>query len=295
MSFSLRFPSTFEEAFELLDPSGAAGMVIAGGTDLLFALGGGRWAPKVLVSLSRLPLAGVEHAPGEVRIGSTVPLRSLELEPEVRARLPALAEACAEVGSVQLRHRATLGGNVIRASATSDLLPPLIALEARLTLRSRKGRRTVPVEGFVQSSWTTSLAPGEIIEDLRIPAPRTGSYRWQRVRPANDISQVGVAVAYHPRSSPGVAPKGGPAEGWRIVVGGTSPTVQRLVAAEARLTSPVPSREDIRAAAEEAAREAGFATDLRAAEAYRRHVVRVLVERSLEGVLGPRTAREAGA
>jgi aerobic carbon-monoxide dehydrogenase medium subunit len=273
-------PRTFEELWPLLEPGPTGGgMPIAGGTDVLFALEFGRFAPPSLVSLAHLPLPGVTRRPSEVRIGACVHLREIERAPGLRRDLPALVEACTDVGSVQLRHRATLGGNIIRGSSASDLLPPLLALGASLVLLSRAGRRTVPLEGFVRSSWTTGLAPGEILEEVLVPSPRPSAYRWQRVRPANDISQVGVAVAVDPSAE-------GPSA-WRVVAGGTSPTVQRLPAAEAALSTPHPSSHDIERAAEAGAREATFATDLRAAEAYRRQVLAVLVRRAVGAVAGP--------
>lgn len=287
MPFELHFPTTFEEAWALLekDPPGSA-LPLAGGTDLLLAMEFRRFSPRHVVSLSRLPLQAYEMGPEEVRIGSLVPLRTLELDPRLRARIPALVEAIAEVGSVQLRHRATLGGNVVRSSSSSDLLPPLIALRSHLTLRSREGQRTMPLEEFVQGSWKTGLRPGELVEDVRVPLPRPGTYRWQRVRPANDISQVGLAVVRHP------ARAGSPR--WNLVAGGTTPTVQRLLRAEAALVSEEPSQEEVALAAQRAAEEARFVTDLRAAEEYRRHLLQVLVRRGVEDVLRSPLSKEVG-
>ncbi len=280
MPFELLLPRSLEEAWTLLE-QGAPGssMAMAGGTDLLLAMDFRRFAPERVVSLSRLPLDTVEFGEREVRIGSTVPLRTIELDPRVRRALPALSEALAEVGSVQLRHRATLGGNVVRASASSDLLPPLVAMDCRLTISSRKGRRSLSLDEFVESSWRTKLQPGELVEDLRIPTPLPGAYRWQRVRPANDISQVGVAVVRHPTHDGSSAPD------WRIVAGGTSPRVQRLRGSESALLSPWPSEEEIAEAAQRAAQEARFATDLRAAEEYRRKLLEALVRSGIESTL----------
>ncbi|MDE1819260.1 MAG: FAD binding domain-containing protein [Euryarchaeota archaeon] len=287
MSFTLHFPTRLEEAWDLLEqgPPGAS-LPIAGGTDLLLGLDFGRFAPERLVSLSRLPLQRLEFGRDGVRIGSMLPLRTLELDERVRKGVPALAQAINEVGSVQLRHRATLGGNVVRASATSDLLPPLVALETELTLVSRGGRRTVRLEGFVEGSWKTGLRVGEIVEELHVPSPRPGTYQWQRVRPANDISQVGVAVVRHPKNG------GGPSVRWRIVAGGTAGSFQRLTRAEACLERDEPSEREVAEAAREAAGEAKFLTDLRAAEEYRRHLLRVLVRRGIERTV--RSAATAG-
>jgi aerobic carbon-monoxide dehydrogenase medium subunit len=279
MTFELLFPRTMEEAWDLL-ASGPAGstLPIAGGTDLLMAVEFGRWAPARLVSLSRLPLGSLRRSDHEWVIGSNLPLCELERDPSVRRDLPALYEAVREVGSVQLRHRATLGGNLGRASSASDLLPPLLALEAHVTLSSRTGRRSLPVSEFILGPWQTALRPGELIEQVVVPAPRPGTYRWQRVRPANDISQVGVAVVLHPA---GNASTGSP---WRIVAGGTHPSVQRLIRAEACLTGAEPTEPEVERASRMAGEEAMFATDLRAAEEYRRHLVQVLVRRAVTDV-----------
>lgn len=282
MGFELRQPSSWEEAFDLLEEQPAGSSVpLAGGTDLLLALEFGRFAPRRLVSLQRLPLYDVAWGSGALRVGSMVPLRQLELDPLLAERLPALQQAIVEVGSVQLRHRATLGGNIVRGSSASDLLPPLLAHDTLVVLRSRKGQRTVRLDEFLKVSWAPSLAAGELVEELRVPAPRPGTYRWQRVRPANDISQLGLAVVRHPSGTPGGV--------WRLVAGGTSPSVQRLVRAEQLLTSPSPAAEEIARVAQAASEEAQFSTDRRAAEEYRRHLVRVLVTRGLEAT------REAGS
>jgi CO/xanthine dehydrogenase FAD-binding subunit len=274
MSFALYRPRTFEEAFDLLDREAERPVLpLAGGTDLLLAMEFGRQNPSGLLSLSRLPLDTLEVRPDEIVVGATLPLRTLERRPEVEARLPGLLEAVREVGSVQLRHRATMGGNLVRAAPASDLLPPLLSLSARVVLRSREGRRELPVEQFLRASWTTELRRGELLEAVRIPAPRAGAYRWQRVRPANAISQVGVAVALHPSSS------GSP---WRVAAGGTEPTASRLVRTEAELPAVDPSEAEIEAACARAAEEASFRADLRAGEDYRRHLLKVLLRRTLE-------------
>jgi carbon-monoxide dehydrogenase medium subunit len=282
MSYALHFPRTLDEAFRLLD-AGPDGLVLplAGGTDLLPAMEAGRWRPGALVSLSRLPLDTLERTGQELLIGATLPLRRLERDPAVVQLLPGLVEAVREVGSVPLRHRATLGGNVVRASPASDLLPPLLALEATLDLRSRDGTRRVALQDFVRGSWETTLQPGEIVERIRVPVPRPGSYRWQRVRPANDISQVGVACALAP--SDGRSP-------WRIAAGGVEPHPQRLPAAEAALSHEDPSPGEIDEAVRRAVEGSRPKDDRRAGEEYRRHLLGVLLRRAIESTV--RRSRE---
>ncbi|MGC2205665.1 MAG: FAD binding domain-containing protein, partial [Thermoplasmata archaeon] len=211
--FDLVVPSTVAEAIASLHVGDGAGVaILSGGTDLLLDIDDGRIAPSRVVSLRRLPWRTLDWVEGVLTVGSTLPLRSLEDDPDVRTRLPGLWQAVRAVGSVALRHRATLGGNLGRSAPASDLVPVLLALDAEVELVGPDGSRRLPVDRFVRASRRTALAPGELIRSVRIPEPRPSAYLWQRVRPANDISQVAVAVAFSPGSSR-----------WSVAVGGVPP------------------------------------------------------------------------
>jgi CO/xanthine dehydrogenase FAD-binding subunit len=281
MAFSLVRPATVEEALRALaEPGVGAAVPLAGGTDLLLDIEDGHLAPKRVVSLDRLPWKTLAWEGPVVRVGATLPLARLAADPTVRRRTPALAEAVDAVGSLALRHRATLGGNLGRAGPASDLLPILLASEAKVRLVSGTGRRELALSAFLRGSRTTDLRPGELIESVAVPEAPVSSYVWQRVRPANDVSQVGVAVAR--------VGLGGP---WRLSLGGIMPVPRRVPEAESALGSASPSPEEVAAAADAAATHAPFATDKRASEAYRRRLVAVLVRRAVERAL----ARGTGA
>lgn len=268
-------PSTPEEAVRWLarGPTGDTA-VLGGGTDLLLDLDQNRIAPKHVVSLRKLPWNYLRWHGHTVTVGSTLPLRTLELDPRVRRDLPGLWEAIRDVGSPALRSRATLGGNVGRCSPASDLLPILLALDARVRIVGPSGEREHPVDMVLQESRRTSLGPAELIESVILPAAAPSCYLWQRVQPVNDISQVGVAAAFDPR---------GPH--WRIALGGLQPRPRRLSEAEAMLRSARPSTFEMELAAQEAARRAEFVSDKRATESYRRRLVTVLVRRAIQTTL----------
>src|SRR5580658_1969679 len=212
-SFDLVTPSTVEEAIASLRVDrGASSAVIAGGTDLLLDIDDGRSSPTRVISLRRLPWRTLDWVNGALTIGSTLPLRTLEDDPEVRTRLPGLWQAVHAVGSVALRHRATIGGNLGRSAPASDLVPILLALDAEVDLVGVGGSRRLSVDRFVRASRRTALEPGELIRSVRIPESRPSSYLWQRVRPANDISQVAVAVSFSPAG-----------RAWTVAVGGVPP------------------------------------------------------------------------
>lgn len=275
-AFSFAQPSTADEALAALGGAEPGETVIlAGGTDVLLDLEDGRIAPKQIVSLRHLPWKTLLWAGDSLRVGSTLPLRTLESDPDLPRRIPGLWQAVRAVGSVALRHRATMGGNLGRSAPASDLIPMLLALDAEVDLIGIHGERSLSVDRFVRSSRTTALQPGELIRSVLIPEARPSAFLWQRVRPANDISQVGVAVAYS-RSK----------QRWSIAVGGVSPRPVRLPEAERRLTGLAPGPTDLRAAAQEAASRVPFVTDRRATEEYRRQLVATLLQRAV---------REAGS
>jgi CO/xanthine dehydrogenase FAD-binding subunit len=276
--FDLVVPTTAEEAIAALQTLGPGEAApIAGGTDLLLDIDEGRLAPRRVVSLRRLPWRTLDWNGDALTVGSTLPLRSLEEDPQVRSKYPGLYEAVRNVGSVALRHRATLGGNLVRSAPASDLVPVLLALDAEADLVGPHGDRKVAVDRFVQASRRTDLRPGELVRSVRFPEARPSDFLWQRVRPANDISQVVVAVAFSPAS-----------RAWRVAVGGVTPRPTLLHEAAAALGSGRPSSDAIQRAAASASSRAAFVTDRRASEEYRRRLVGKLVERTVGAVAAMR-------
>ncbi|MCI4360909.1 MAG: FAD binding domain-containing protein [Thermoplasmata archaeon] len=280
MAFTVVAPDLPEEACRLLaDPARADVWAIAGGTDLLLDVDDDRCHPSLLVSLRKLPWRFLRWEGRSLTIGSTLPLSELERDPRVERELAGVFSAVRAVGSLPLRHRATLGGNLGRSAPSSDLIPVLLALDARVQLVGTSGRRLVPLAELVLGSRRTALDPGELIESVLVPESNPCAYVWQRVRPANDVSQVGVAAA---ASEPG--------SDWRIALGGVPPRAVRITAAEAELKSPSPTEAEVRRAGEAAAESAPFVTDRRATEAYRRRLVGVLVRRAVAETVAARRA-----
>ena len=278
MAFTLLSPATPEEAVRLLAAPGDGRVAaLAGGTALLFELSSGRDPITRVVSLRRLPWRAVTWAGPTLTIGATAPLSAIEGDPRVRRDLPGLWMAVDAVGGVPLRHRASLGGNLARASPASDLIPILLALDSDVSLFGPRGRRSLPLGEFLRGARSTALEPAELVEAVRIPEPRASAYLWQRVRPANDISQVGVAVAYSPT-----------ADAWRVAVGGAGPSPRRLPAAEDALRGARPSPSSVDAAARAAAHSAPFEGDKRASGAYRHLVLETLVRRAVQTAGGDR-------
>ncbi|MCI4349423.1 MAG: FAD binding domain-containing protein [Thermoplasmata archaeon] len=274
MTFSFVQPTSVEAALRAVGTPGS--VAIAGGTDLLLDFDNQRIAADRVVSLNGLPWKHLTRAGGRLVVGSTLPLRRIELDPRVAVDLPGLYQSVHAVGGVPLRHRATMGGNLVRASPASDLLPVLLALEATVHIVGAYGSRASSLDDFLRGSRSVDLAPGELIESVSVPYPAPSAYVWQRVRPAKDISQVGVAVARVPGAGH-----------WNVALGGVVPRPIRSPSAERHLTRLRPKAEEITRAAEAASEGVAFATDRRASEAYRHLLVSVLVRRALDKAIPP--------
>jgi CO/xanthine dehydrogenase FAD-binding subunit len=174
--FAYARPGSLAEAVELLE-SADQGEVrpIVGGTDLIVGLQHGTIRPRTVADLKHLAdlRPGIEQVDGRLRISAVTPLTDLIADQRVRAAFPALVEAAATVGSVQIRNRASLTGNVCNASPAFDTGPALLVHDAEIVLAGRSGERRVPVVDFVLGPRRTDLRHGELATAVELPLPRT--------------------------------------------------------------------------------------------------------------------------
>src|ERR1017187_5642111 len=191
-------PKTLEAAVALL--SGAKGLarVLAGGTDLLIQMRGGRVAPGLLVDIKGIPeMTSIVAENGALRFGAAVTCMEL-VEHEAFARTwPGVTDAVKLIGSIQVKGRATVGGNLCNASPAADSVPALIAAGAVVSISGPLGRREAPVEDFVLGPGRTSLGNGELVASIQLPrrAPHSGdAYLRFTPRTEMDIAVVGAAV-----------------------------------------------------------------------------------------------------
>lgn len=251
--------------------------VLAGGTDLIPALRDRTKKADYIVDLSGASLNGVVFERQQARIGALVTFARLCRDAEVRTGLPAVAESAAQVGAVQCRNLATIGGNLCAAVPSLDSAPPLMALEAKLRLQSKAGERLIPVEHFFLGPRRTVLQPGEILTEILVPLEPDYAVSFLRLgrRKALTLSIVNVAagLALH---KDGVVVKA------RIVLGAVAPTPVRATKAERFLQGQNPTAHVLAQAAAEAATEISPISDLRASADYRRRMSAVLVQRALE-------------
>jgi len=231
-----------------------------------------------VVDLSQLPeLKLVERlGDGGLRVGAGVSARTLELSHTVRDTCIALAESAGVVGSLQIRHLATLGGNLANAAPSADMAPPLLALDAQCVIQGPRGQRRMPAAEFFQGVRRTVLAPDELLVEIVIPPPGPwsgGAYMRHTPRRELDIAVVGVASQ--------LTIVDGQCVKARIALGAVAPTPVRATAAEARLEGEAVTAALIDEAAQLAVQASSPISDQRGSAEFRRHLVRVLTRRTL--------------
>lgn len=258
-------PSTLNEALEKKAQPGACTRFLAGGTDLISQMNLHELTPGILIDISCLKeLDFLREENGEMLIGAGRRVAVLAGE-----RINALSEAARRLGSPQIRAVATLGGSLGTASPASDLSTVLLALGAKLTLISIRGKRTLPLQEFFTGPGMTTLAPDELILSVSFRQPFYGAFYKLANRRSFAVSVVCIAVSLSQESRV------------RIAAGNVGPTPLRLYKAEKFLKEEGLNLGTISESARIAKLEVNPASDLQASGEYRREMIEVLVHRLL--------------
>src|SRR6185436_1091406 len=207
--------------------------------------------PKYIVDLKRVPgLSGIrESSDGTITIGALTTMYTIETSPVITKKYPFLAQSAAEVGSIQIRNRATVGGNMANATPSADVAPSLIALEATAAIAGAASKRTLPMEQFFRGPGQNAMSPEEILTEIHIPktGPQlVGEYIKFSPRDMMDLAYIGVAVVYNLGSDKRCT-------GVRIVLGAVAPTPLRAKNSEALLEGKMLSEEIATQVGDEAA------------------------------------------
>jgi carbon-monoxide dehydrogenase medium subunit len=170
-------PTTTADAVAALANEPHGSRILVGGTDLLVALRHRTVEPTLLVDIKRVgdvaaPIAVDDHG---ITFGPTATMSDVVDHPVVRAWFPGLVEAAVLVGSVAIRNRASLIANSANGSPAADTAPPLVALDASVTISSVTGERTSRLSDFFLGPRKTLCGPGEMVTSLRVPRPTAGS------------------------------------------------------------------------------------------------------------------------
>jgi len=278
-SFDYEKVSSLQEALDAASASRGASVFMAGGTDLLVQIKEGKIRPQCVIDIKGVhEMDGLAISGDEFSIGALTCIRSLERSPSALEKVPLLAQAAAKLGSVQVRHRATIGGNLCNASPSAETAPALLALDAKVVIYGKRGTRAIELSDFFLGPGSTVLGDGELLSHLRIPLTRNrqGSVYYKlSTRKAMDLAFVGVAILLEVDGGDQITKA-------RIALAAVAPTPIRVPSAEKLLEGRVLSLEAVRESSELAAQSCKPISDLRASAEYRREMVRELC---LQGLL----------
>jgi CO/xanthine dehydrogenase FAD-binding subunit len=275
-------PQTVEAAVSLLGAADGNARVMAGGTDVLVQLHSDLIDPDLIVDVKNIPeLRSVAEEAGGFRVGAAVTGMELMDNEAFAAAWPGVIDGVALIGSIQVKGRASMGGNLCNASPAADSVPPLIAADAIATIAGPNGSREAPVVKIVTGPGKTSLAQGEIITSFLFPPrpPHSGDcYLRLTPRTEMDIAVVGAGVNLTLDDT-------GVCVAARVALGAVAPTP--LLVAEAA-DALIGSRIDAMALADMAAAASAACdpiSDKRGTKEYRIKTAAVIARRAAEKAL----------
>ena len=241
-------PKTLDAAIALL--AGAQGLtkVLAGGSDLLVQMKSGRVEPALIVDIKGIPeMTSITAENGGFRVGAAMPCMEIVEHAAFAKAWPGVTEAVALIGSIQVKGRASVGGNLCNGSPAADSVPALIAAAAMVNIVGPKGKREARVEDIITAPGKTSLAKGEIVTSFFFAkrAPHSGdAYLRFTPRTEMDIAVVGVGINL-------TLDEGGLCTAARVTLGAVAPTallvkdaadalaIERLAAAASAACRPI--------------------------------------------------------
>lgn len=188
-------PKSIDEYFAISEEKFT---LLAGGTDLIPRYERGQNLPVAIIDLKTLPdFTGIKKVGNNIEIGAGTTIEELKNSRLIKKQFNALHQSTTDFGSVQIRNRATVGGNICNASPAGDTLPALYAFNAKLLLGNKTGERTIPIEEFILGPGQTAIEKNEILLAVILPLSSVESIFYKLgLREAMAISVINFAIAY---------------------------------------------------------------------------------------------------
>jgi len=281
------------ETFEYIKPRSLDGAIdalnkyenaflLAGGTDLLVGMKYDSIKPKCIIDIKEISRMNTFEFSDGWRFGALTTVRDIEVSDRLRQTMPFLSQAAKALGSIQIRNRATIGGNLCNASPCANFGAMFLAMDAMLRIISKDGERQMALQDFFTGPNQTVLKKDEVLTEIMVPedAGRAeGIFLKHSAGKSNDLGLVNIAVILHREPGTDLCKK------IAIAMGAVAPTPMRAKQAEAILTNNKLTPDLISRAAEKASDEAAPISDFRASADYRRSLVRAMVSKGIKGLL----------
>ena len=269
-------PSSFGELYKMMNEH-PNHVFLAGGTDLLISIRAKTICPEAVIDIKEIPeLRGIKEEEKNIFIGATTTISELEENKIISKHFSIFQQAIDVFACYEIRNRATIGGNISRASPAADFSQILLLLDAKVKiLSSQNESRSIPLNDFFHSPGKTDLQKGEILEGFQITKnPNFRAVYLRRGRGKGmDLACVNVGIGME---------KAEPIQNIRVVLGAVSPRPIRGRHIEKYLQGKTLSSEHIKQAILEATRDINPISDVRGSDRYRIEVVKDLIRRGLK-------------
>jgi len=275
--FDYHAPGSLAEAIGLLQQHGEDAKVLSGGQSLLPLLKLRLASAAHLVDIGRIPgLEYIKEEAGYLKIGGRTRESALERSDVIKAKYPILHDTALVIADPLVRNRATVGGNLAHADPANDHPATMLALGAEVVAAGAGGERVIPITQFFTGIFSTALRPGEILVEIRIPAPppRSGGAYVKLERKVGDFATAAAAAQLTIGADGKVARAG-------IALTSAGPTPIKATAAEQFLLGKLPDGAAIAQASKLASDAASPSADRRGSVEYKREMARVLTARAL--------------
>ena len=271
-------PATLDEALELLAQHGADAKVLAGGQSLMPMMNLRLVRPAVVIDINQVRgLSGISAADGTITVGALARQRQLQESDVIQSAFPMMTAAIGHIGHFQIRNRGTIGGSLAHADPAAELPALCTALDAEFVIADSNGTQTISAAEFAIGPLITSLAPEQLLTEVRLPTLGDG-WRWgfrEVSRREGDFALVG-SVAMLRTDGDGVCREA------RITMFAVGDGPSRVPAAEQALVGRVVDDEARRSAAELVSEAVTPGSDIHASAEYRKEVSAVMARRALE-------------
>jgi len=281
------YPSTFEyrransvsEAISLMQQLGEEAKILSGGHSLIPTMKLRLASPGTLIDIGGLSeLKNIQDKGDHIAIGSGVTHWMLESSELVSSKAPALSQAAAAIGDVQVRNKGTIGGALAHSDPQADYPGAILALNATMVVKGSSGERTIAADDYFTGLWETALGEGELLTEIRIPVnPMNANSCYVKFpQPASRYPYVGCGVA--------LSSSGGNCSDIRVGFSGVGEWAFRDAGIENALKGQALNASSIAAAAEKAAEGKAVLSDHFVSEEYRRAMSKVFAKRAITKV-----------